>query len=137
MSEDYEKVKMNYADGYIPNNPNGTQNTKKKTTTKQSGAGFFVTIIIALFIIAVGILVNVILQLKAEEKLRSEQLDIITKQLEAYKAVIRDIDYKDMFADEEETQSANIIGEVNTIFESTSSDNIINTNSVTENTTNE
>ena len=135
MSEDYEKVKMNYADGYIPNNPNGTQNTKKKTTTKQSGAGFFVTIIIALFIIAVGILVNVVLQLKAEEKLRSEQLDIITKQLEAYKAVIRDIDYKDMFADEEETQSANIIGEVNTIFEG--ADNIINTNSVSENTTNE
>jgi hypothetical protein len=135
MSEDYEKVKMNYADGYIPNNPNGTQNTKKKTTTKQSGTGFFVTIIIALFIIAIGILANVILQLKAEEKLRSEQLDIITKQLEAYKEVIRDIDYKDMFADEEETQSANIIGEVNTIFEG--SDNIINTNSVSENTTNE
>ena len=136
MSEDYEKIKMNYADGYIPNNPGENQNSKGKKSSKKTNAGFFVTIILALFIIAVGILANVILQLKAEEKLRNEQLDIIQKQLDAYKSVIRDMDYSEMYNDEEENDNT-LANEVTTNTVVENKDNIINTNSLIENKTNE
>ena len=103
---DLNKDELNYADGYIPNNPEeykeNVNTSKKSKKKKSSGAGLFMTLILAFFIIAVGILVNVIFQLKAQQELQKDQIDTVQKKLDAYKKVLSEIDYTEIYEDENE-----------------------------------
>lgn len=102
---DLNKDELNYADGYIPNNPEeykeNVKTSKKSKKKKSSGAGLFMTLILAFFIIAVGILVNVIFQLKAQQELQKDQIDTVQKKLDAYKKVLSEIDYTEIYENEE------------------------------------
>ena len=158
MANSYDEDKLDYADGFIPNNPKGEtiddkieSKAGKKKTSKLEGMGFFVTTILAFLIIAVGILTNALLQIKAQEQLKGEQLEYAKKQIEAYKEVIREFDYLAIYGDEnseeqEQEQTSNETVEqnvvetnttVNEITENTvvneTTENIINNNTVEDN----
>ena len=162
MANSYDEDKLDYADGFIPNNPKGEtiddkieSKAGKKKTSKLEGMGFFVTTILAFLIIAVGILTNALLQIKAQEQLKGEQLEYAKKQIEAYKEVIREFDYLAIYGDENseeqeqeqkqeqtsnETVEQNVVETNTTVNETTentvvneTTENIINNNTVEDN----
>ena len=163
MSNSYDEEKLDYADGFIPNNPKEETiddkieaKTGKKKSSKLEGMGFFVTTILAFLIIAVGILTNALLQIKAQEQLKGEQLEYAKKQIEAYKEVIREFDYLAIYGDgnseeqeqeQKQEQTSNEIVEQNVVETNTTvnetaentvaneaAENVANSNTVENNT---